>query len=268
MKQKNYAKKKKQKSRDNTGIISGLNPIYEVLRNGQRAVHHVWIADKDSSGIAAKVISLADKKGIPVERVTSDVLFSITRIEKHQGIAARVDEYRYSSLNEILSEAKKDPSGPFILILDNILDPQNLGSIIRSAHLTGVSGIVIQERNSASIGPASVRASAGAVEYIKIARVTNIVRTIEELKKEGIWVIGAEGDSGQNLYSIDISGGYAVVMGSEGRGMRRLVKESCDQLVSIPMNPVKGGVDSYNVSVATGIILSEINRQRRYKNSK
>lgn len=246
-----------------TEIISGVNPIYEVLSAEKRRVEKIWFAQKQESGLVSKIVGLATKRGIPIQRTSREEIYNLSRIEKHQGIIAKVETFKYSALEEILAVGKKSPKGHFILILDNILDPQNLGSIIRTAHLIGVDGVIIPERNSASIGPASTRASAGAVEYLPIAKVTNISRTMEKLKKEGIWVVGVE-VGGENLYSSEFSGSYAIVMGSEGKGMRRLVKESCDKLVSIPMAPVDGGVGSYNVSVASAIFLSEVARQRGY----
>lgn len=244
-----------------TEIISGVNPIYEVLRAGKRSVERIWIAYKHDTGLAHEIIRIADSKKIPITRTSREEIFRFSRIEKHQGVIAKVSAFKYGKLEDILEIGSKDPKGHFILILDNILDPQNLGSIIRTAHLLGVHGVIIPERNSASISPASTRASAGAVEYMPIVRVTNLARVIERLKKENIWVVGAE-VGGENLFSYEFTGSYAVVMGSEGKGMRRLVKETCDQLISIPMNPLEGGVGSYNVSVATGIFLSEVFRQR------
>lgn len=244
-----------------TEIISGVNPIYEVLRAGKRRVERVWVAHKNESGLVAEILKLTDSKKIPLKRTSREEIFRLSRIEKHQGIIAKVSAFKYSKLQDILEISGADPKGHFILILDNILDPQNLGSIIRTAHLLGVHGVIIPVRNSAPIGPASTRASAGAVEYIPIAQVTNISRTIEKLKGEGIWVVGAE-VGGENLYSSEFSGGYALVVGSEGKGIRRLVKETCDKLISIPMAPVEGGVGSYNASVATAIFLSEVARQR------
>lgn len=246
-------------------IISGVNPIYEVLRANTRKVDRIWIAQKHGSDLLPEILELAEKKRIPIVNSSRDEIYNLSKVEKNQGIIARVDIFKYSTVEDILEIGKKDPKGHFILILDNILDPQNLGSIIRTAHLMGVHGVIIPERNSASIGPASTRASAGAVEYIPIASVTNISRTIEKLKKEGIWVVGAE-VGGQDLYSSKFSGSYALVVGSEGKGMRRLVKESCDILVTIPMQPLKSGVGSYNVSVASAIFMSEVARQRNLKN--
>jgi len=245
-------------------IIAGVNPIYEVLRAGRRKVERIWIASKETGKVVEKIKGIAGDRKISVQKSTREEIFGLSRIEKHQGIIAKVSVFEYSTLEEILEIGENDPKGHFLLILDNILDPQNLGSIIRTAHLSGVHGIIIPERNSASIGPASTRASAGAVEYIPIAQVVNITKTINLLKEKGIWVIGVE-VGGENLYSQDISGSYAFVIGSEGKGIRRLVRENCDILASIPMNPTSDGVNSYNASVAAAILLSEANRQRNYK---
>lgn len=259
-------KKRPQKNKEGhaTEVISGVNPIYEALSANKRKVHRIWVAHKDTDGLVEKIVTIAQRRKIPLEKVSREEVFKISHIEKNQGIAARVDRFRYSTLDDIFALAESDSTGPFILVLDNIIDPQNFGSIIRTAHLTGVHGIVVQERNSAGVGPASSRASAGAIEYIPIAEVINISRTLKLLKKKGLWIVGAEGTGNESLYSHVFSGGCVIVMGSEGRGLRRLVKEECDTLLHIPMNPIGGGVESYNVSVAAAIFLSEVNRQRRY----
>lgn len=248
-----------------TEIVSGINPIYEILRLEKRKVRRIWIAAKDDGGLLAEIERCAAAKKIPIRRVSRQEILDRSKIEKNQGIIAEVDAYKYCSLDDIIKIGDKDPKGHFILVLDNIMDPQNLGSIIRTAHLIGVHGVVIPERNSASVGPASTRASAGAVEHIHIAQVTNIARTLKIFKEKGIWVVGAEAGK-SDLYSHVFSGSYALVMGSEGKGIRRLVKESCDELLSIPINVAGGGVNSYNVSVASGIFLSEMSRQRQAKN--
>lgn len=246
-----------------TEIVSGVNPVFEILRAGRRNVEKIWIAGKETGGLIQKILDEAAKRKITVLHTSREEIARISLVEKNQGIIARVDAFIYSGLEEVLSVGKHDPKGHFILVLDSILDPQNLGSIIRTAHLVGVHGVIIPERNSAQIGPASTRASAGAVEYIPIVRVVNITRTLMRLKEEGIWVIGVE-VGGENLYSQRLSGSYAYVVGSEGRGIRRLVREACDKLVTIPMNPLKEGVNSYNVSVAAGMLLSEASRQRQH----
>lgn len=246
-----------------TEIISGVNPVYEVLRAGKRKIEKIWISEKGDSGLVGEILELAAKKRIPVVKSSREQIFHLSKIEKNQGIIAKVSAYRYAKLEDVLEIGKSDPKGHFILVLDNIMDPQNLGSIIRTAHLMGVHGVIIPERNSASIGPASTRASAGAVEYVPVVQVVNITRTLKLLKKEGIWIVGVE-VGGENIYSHVFSGGYALVVGSEGKGIRRLVKDECDLLLSIPMNAVESGVNSFNVSVATGILLSEVNRQRNF----
>lgn len=245
-------------------IVSGVNPILEILRAGKRKIYRIWFAHKEDSKVSNEIFTLAAGRNIQIVKSTREEIFRRSRIEKNQGIIAEVDAFRYALLDEILAAGEKDPLGHFILVLDNILDPQNLGSIIRTAHLLGVHGIILPERNSADVGPASTRAAAGAVEYIPIAKVTNIARTLKLLKEKGIWVVGAE-VGGENLYSYDFSGSYAIVLGSEGKGMRRLVRESCDTILSIPMGRHMGGVNSFNVSVSAGIFLSEAARQRGLK---
>lgn len=243
-----------------TEVISGVNPIYEVLRAKRRNVERIWVAHKDASGLVGEILKMASARNVSIVKTSREEIFNLSRIEKHQGIIAKVETFKYAGLEQVLKYGEC-PKGHFILVLDNILDPQNLGSIIRTAHLCGVHGVIIPDRNSASIGPASTRASAGAVEYIPIVKVTNIARTLDLLKKKGIWIAGAE-IGGKNLYSHVFSGSYALVIGSEGEGMRRLVRDKCDFLFTLPMNPVNVGVGSYNASVAAAIFLSEVNRQR------
>ena len=242
-------------------IVSGVNSIYEILQAEKRRIHRIWISDKHRGGFVQEIMDKAFHLKIPVTKSTRQEILNLSKIEKNQGIIAEVDPYRYAKMEEILAAGKDDPGGHFILVLDNILDPQNMGSIFRTAYLMGVHGVIIPERNTASVGPASTRAAAGAVEYLKIARVVNVSRALNQLKEAGIWVAGLE-LGGKNLYSHEFSGSYALVVGSEGSGIRRLVKEQCDELVSIPMNGQGGGVGSYNASVAAAILLSEVGRQR------
>jgi len=244
-------------------IVSGVNSIYEIMNADKRRIHRIWISEKHRGGFVQEILDKAFRLKIPVTKSTRHEIFNLSKIEKNQGIIAEVDRYRYVKVDEILAVGKDDPGGHFILVLDNILDPQNMGSIFRTAYLMGVHGVIIPERNSASVGPASTRAAAGAVEYLKIARVVNISRTLDQLKEAGVWVAGLE-LGGKNLYSHEFSGSYALVVGSEGSGIRRLVKEKCDELVSIPMEGLGGGVGSYNASVAAAILLSEVGRQRTH----
>ena len=177
---------------------------------------------------------------------------------RHQGIAALASEYNYSSVDEILAYAEERGEKPFIAILDGIEDPHNLGAIIRSAECCGVHGIIIPKRRAVGLTPTVSKASAGAIEHMRVAKVTNIASTIDELKERGLWIYGADMD-GQSLYSTDLSGAVAIVMGSEGFGISRLVKDKCDFVVSIPLY---GSVNSMNVSCASAIIFAEAAKQK------
>jgi len=241
-------------------VVSGVNPVLEILRAGKRRVYRIWVLKSGKEEKFSHVCKLASERKVPIIYASRAEIFERSRIEKNQGIAAEVDEFQYSSLEDILTCAKRDPKGHFIVVLDGILDPQNLGSIIRTSCLIGAHGVVIPKDNSSSISPASTRASGGAVEHMMVARVVNIERTLRKFKEDGIWVIGCE-LGGDDLYSFDLSGPLAIVFGSEGRGMRRLVRERCDKILSIPISP-RGGVNSLNVSAAAAIFLGEVARRR------
>jgi len=245
-------------------IICGVNAVLEVIRAKKRKTLEVFVAEGKKQGTIDLVIAEAGKQGVPVRVSTRQHIGEISRVEKNQGIAARVEQFSYHSLNDIILLAKADPAKGFIVLLDEIIDPQNVGSLIRTAHLSGATGLVITKDRCASIGPAATRAAAGATEYLPIAVVTNLNKAIELLKSSDFWIVGAEGESSQALYAYEFTDNYhAIVMGGEGKGLRRLVKEHCDTLLSIPM---EGVIGSYNVSVAGAIFMSEVSRQRWVKN--
>ncbi|PIR20639.1 MAG: 23S rRNA (guanosine(2251)-2'-O)-methyltransferase RlmB [Deltaproteobacteria bacterium CG11_big_fil_rev_8_21_14_0_20_47_16] len=242
-----------------TEVICGTHAVLEAIRAGKRRVFEVYISSGKAEKMAGQIEDEARRQKIPCQKVSGDALYKMSRIEKNQGVAAKVESYKYTSEDEIFAQPQKNP---FFLILDQVTDPQNLGSLLRSAHLCGVDAVFIPKDNSAGIGPAAARASAGAAEYLQIVQVTNLVQLIKVLKEKNIWVVGADGDTEQSLYDFDAKGAVALVMGSEGKGMRPLVKETCDLCLKIPMTGVIG---SFNVSVAGAIMMSEFHRQRILK---
>lgn len=238
--------------------LAGVNSIMEALR-GKRRVHKIFLQEGRGGKRIEDLLNLARKKGIFFQYVDKQRLDGMYTLANHQGVVALVDQYEYSSLEEILELAALNGEPPFVLILDGIEDPQNLGSIIRTAECAGVHGIVIPQHNSVEITPAVVRASAGAVEHMLVTRVTNLVNCIKELKKQGLWVVGADME-GLTYCSTNLPSPTALVIGGEGTGIRKLVRQNCDILVSIPM---MGTISSLNASVAAGLIIYEVIRQRR-----
>lgn len=249
-----------------TEIIYGINPVIEMLRAGRRRCHEVIIAEGRKEADAGRVRDEAARRGAKIKTVSRDEMSELCGTGKNQGIAARCDPYPYSGPKDIIVAALRDPRKGFVLILDGITDPQNLGSLVRTSHLMGVHGVIIPKDNAASITPVVVKASAGATEYQKIAQVTNIAVALLDLKDNDFWVFGADGSSKNLIYSQEFNNcNVAVAMGAEGRGLRRLVKERCDQLLSIPM---EGVVGSYNVSVAGALFMAEVVRSRWFSSSR
>lgn len=238
--------------------LAGVNSIMEALR-GRRRVHKIYIQEGRGGKRIEELLRLAQKKGIYCQYVDKQRLDGMYTASNHQGIVAQVDCYEYSSIDEIVEQAALQGKEPFILILDGIEDPQNLGSIIRTAECAGVQGIIIPQHSSAEITAAVARASAGAVEHIPIARETNLVNCIKRLKEKGLWVIGADME-GKEYFTSHIPSPTALVIGGEGSGIRRLVRQNCDMLVNIPM---MGSISSLNAAVAAGLIIYEVVRQRR-----
>jgi len=233
-------------------IIYGLHPVLEALRAG--TVSRVRVADK-STERARAVLELAAAEGVPVEQVPTDVIDRLAPGARHQGVLADVEDSHAFGLRDLVTGA-----APLIVVLDGIEDPQNLGAILRTADAAGADGVVVQTRRSAARGGAAAKASAGALSHVRIAEVVNITRALEELKELGVWSVGLAGEASQSYDQVDLTGPTALVMGAEGPGLRRLVRETCDFLVSIPM---RGHVGSLNVSVAAGVALFEAVRQRR-----
>ncbi len=232
-------------------VVYGVRPVIEALRSPRREVFEVLVASKEE-----KVLEAAEASGVKMERVSRDRIEKLAGGGVHQEVAARVGSYPYSGLGEILSAPD-----PLVLVLDGVTDPRNLGAVLRAADGAGVSGVVIPKDRAAGVTPAAVKAGAGASEHVRVARVTNLRRAIEEMKKSGVWVYAAEGEGGTVYSELDLSGPVALVLGSEGKGVRRLVRESCDGAVSIPM---LGAVSSLNVSVAAAVLVYEAGRQRRW----
>ncbi|HEX3048337.1 MAG TPA: 23S rRNA (guanosine(2251)-2'-O)-methyltransferase RlmB [Bacillota bacterium] len=238
--------------------IEGRNPVIEAIRSGHE-ISKIMIAKGELKRPINDLLALARGRGIPVNQVEGQVLDRLSVTKNHQGVIAVATAWKYASIDDILANAARKEEPPFILLLDGVEDPQNLGSIIRTAEAAGVHGIIIPARRAAGLSATVARASAGAVEHIPVARVANLTNTIEELKKAGLWFTGAEMEGTIELHKADLLGAIGVVMGSEGKGISRLVKEHCDQIIRLPM---WGRINSLNVSVATGIILYEVRRRR------
>jgi 23S rRNA (guanosine2251-2'-O)-methyltransferase len=229
-------------------LIYGIRPVLETLRSRRREVFEVLDAAQ-----SAEVAKVANAAGVPVKKVPRARIEDLARGAAHQSVAARVGPYPYSDLGEILAAPD-----PLVLVLDGVMDPRNLGAVLRAADGAGASGVVIPKNRAVGVTAAAVKASAGASEHVSVARETNLRRAIDRIKEAGLWVYAAE--VGGTIYTeLDLSGSVALVLGSEGRGVRRLVREGCDGAVSIPM---LGAVESLNVSVAVAVLLYEARRQQ------
>lgn len=240
-------------------ILFGRNAIMEALKS-DRTIDKLMLQKGASEGSIIKIIKLAKEKGVIIQEVEKQKLDEITGMQKHQGVVAYVAMQNYFEIEDILEEAKQKGEEPFILILENIQDPHNLGAIIRTAHNAGVHGTIIPKRRSVGLTAVVAKSSAGAIEYMKIARVSNIAQTIKKLQQNGLWVVCADMD-GENMYHKDLKGPLAVVIGSEGEGISLLTKERSDFVVSIPMY---GKVTSLNASVAASLLVYEVVRQRNF----
>ena len=229
-------------------LLVGRNPIREALRAG-RDIEKLLVARGELIGSAREIVGMAKDAKIVVQEVARERLDAMA--PNHQGLIAVASAYSYKTVDDMLALAKERGEAPLLVILDGVTDPHNLGAIIRSAECAGAHGVIIPERRAVGLTPAAVKASAGAVEYLPVAKEVNLTRTIERLKKEGIWVYGTA-MNGEDYRKVDFSGAAAIVIGSEGEGISRLVAESCDKVVSLPM---KGHIDSLNASVAAGILL-------------
>ena len=233
---------------ETSNLLVGRNPIREALKAG-RDMEKLLVAKGELIGSAREIVAMAREQKVIVQEVDRAHLDAMA--PGHQGLIAVVSAYAYKTVDDMLALAKERGEAPFLVILDGVTDPHNLGAIIRSAECAGAHGVIIPERRAVGLTPAAVKASAGAVEYLPVAREVNLTRTIERLKKEGIWIYGTA-MNGEDYRKVDFSGPKALVIGSEGEGMSRLVGESCDKVVTLPM---KGKIESLNASVAAGILL-------------
>ena len=235
--------------------VYGINPVKVLLAQQNTPLKKIFIAAGRSGPIAREIVDSARQKKIPVEWKQRDYLDELTGRTDHQGIAALRGAFLYADLDVLLENHRPNLSHDLILILDSILDPQNLGSIIRSAHCLGANGVVIPSDRSAQVTPVVIKASAGSADLLPICRVTNLSQTIDYLKEKDFWIFGAEAHDGKNLRDQDFKCRVALVLGGEAKGMRPLIRKKCDYLVTIPM---AGSFDSFNVAVAAGIIQYEI----------
>ena len=241
----------------NESLVYGKNPVTELLKSGS-GVDTVLISESMAPAVAAYYTALAKEAGAAVKRVNPNKLRLMTGTESHQGVAAFASEIEYVTVEDLMAAAKDKGEAPFLVLSDGIEDPHNLGAIIRTANLAGAHGVILPKRRAAGLTATVVKASAGAIHYTPVAKVTNIVSTIEQLKEKGMWFVCADMD-GELMYRQNLTGPIGLVIGNEGKGVSRLVKEHCDFISSIPM---KGDIDSLNASVAAGVLAYEIVRQR------
>lgn len=239
-------------------IIYGRNSVTEAIKAG-RPINKILIAEGEKNGSIIEIISLAKEKGIVFREVKKEKLDMLTNKANHQGVILFVAPTEYSSVEDILNLAKEKNEPPFVIILDEIQDPNNLGAIIRTADSVGAHGVIIPKRRSVPLTNVVAKASSGAVAYVKVARVPNIPQLIDDLKNEGLWIMGTDLTGETKFYDADLKGPLGIVIGSEGNGMGRLVREKCDVVLTIPM---VGKVNSLNASVAAGVILYEAFKQR------
>lgn len=237
--------------------VIGRNPVLEAIKSG-RPIDKILIKKGKYEGSMVPLIKKAKEMGIIIQETDRAKLDAVAQGENHQGVIAYVSAHSYVSVDDILKNAEDKGEAPFVIICDKITDPHNLGAIIRTANCVGAHGVIIPKRSSAGINSTVAKTSAGAVEYTGVAKVTNIADTIDKLKKKGLWIAAADMD-GESMYKTDLKGALGIVVGSEGSGVSRLVKEKCDFIISIPMY---GEINSLNASVAAGVVMYEAVRQR------
>lgn len=247
----------KEPDAEDNHMIEGRNAVLEAFRSG-KTVDKLYIQDGLRDGVISSILRDAKKRDVIVNFVTKDKLDMMSKNKKHQGVMAICAAYEYADIEDIFDKAEEKGEPPFIFILDEIEDPHNLGAIIRTANLCGAHGVIIPKRRAAGLTATVVKASAGAINYTPVAKVTNIAKTIDELKERGMWFACADMD-GDSMYDCNLTGSLGLVIGNEGSGVSRLVKEKCDYVVSIPM---MGDIDSLNASVAAGVLAYEAVRQR------
>ncbi|MDD4844769.1 MAG: 23S rRNA (guanosine(2251)-2'-O)-methyltransferase RlmB [Anaerotignum sp.] len=243
----------------NENQVEGRNAVLEVLRSG-RDMEKLLVLKGNLEGSIKRIIAMATEKGVVIQEVSRQKLDELSQTKNHQGIIALVSAHEYVEVEDILKIAREKEEEPFILLLDGITDPHNLGAILRTAECAGVHGVIIPRRRSVGLNATVGKTSAGAMEYMPVARVTNIVKAMENLKKEGLWIACAD-MKGLDYFDTNMKGPLALVIGSEGEGVSRLVKENCDFTASIPMY---GQIASLNASVAAGLLMYEVVRQRKF----
>ena len=239
-------------------LVEGRNAVIELLKSN-KTIEQLFIANGKMEGSISKILGLAKDKGVIVKEVDRKKLDLMSETKAHQGVIAQITPFKYSTVDEILNYAKQKDEDPFIVILDELEDPHNLGSIVRTAELCGVHGIIIPKRRNVGVTATVYKASVGAIEYVKIAKVTNVNSTIDELKAKNIWVYGADINGEEYSYDTNFNGACAIVIGNEGKGISKLTKNKCDKLVKIPMI---GKINSLNASVAGGIMMYEVLKGR------
>ena len=257
-------KREKQYKQVAEDIIVGRNAVLEALKTG-RTINKLYLLDGAKGGSMGEITMLAKEAGSLIEFVPREKLDDMSCGMRHQGVAAQVSPVDFHTLEEVLASAKEKGQTPFLLLLDELQDPQNVGALLRTADAAGVHGVLLPQRRSCPLNATVAKTSAGAIEYIPVVKIGNVSQTIENLKKMGFWVIGADMAGEEPYFEANLTGPIVVVVGAEGKGLTRLVKENCDILVSIPM---AGGISSLNASVAGAILIYEVVRQRMAAMSK
>lgn len=240
-------------------LLHGIHPVIETLAAGRRRVYKIYLAKEKKTDRLARIASMAEARGVSKKSIGPAAFKALAGTSDHQGAAAVVSPYPQVTVQDILQPIQGEDRKHFLLMLDNIQDPQNLGAIIRTALCVGIQGVIVPKDRSAPPTPAVSRASSGALEHIRLVRVTNLVQTIKHLKNSGLWILGLQKDAAQSIYASDLSGSIALVLGGEQKGIRPLVKNHCDFVVSIPQ---QGALNSLNASVAAAVALYEAFRQR------
>lgn len=254
-----HVEREEEKREINENQMEGRNAILEVLRSG-RDIEKIMVAKGNVEGTIKRIVAIAAEKGVVIQEVSRQKLDEISQTKNHQGVIALVSAHNYVEVEDILAAAREKGEDPFVLLLDGITDPHNLGAILRTAECVGVHGVVIPKRRSVGLNATVGKTSAGAVEYMPVARVTNLVQTMEYLKKQGIWIACAD-MQGLDYFDTNLKGPLALVIGSEGDGVSRLVRENCDFTAAIPMY---GKISSLNASVAAALLMYEVVRQRQF----
>lgn len=239
--------------------LAGKHPVLEALRSG-RALNKIWLSNQAQRSLVQPILEEAKDRGVVVQFADKKKLDQLAPNVQHQGVVAQAAAVSYAEVDDLLARARELGEAPLLVLLDEVEDPHNLGSILRTADCTGVHGVIVPKRRSASLTAVVAKTSAGAVEYVPVARVANLAQTIDKLKEEGVWIAGADVAAEQDVFKANLTGPLAIIIGSEGKGISRLVKEKCDFLIKLPM---AGKINSLNASVAAGVILYESVRQRQ-----